>query len=114
MLLAVTSALRHPSSIRPDTKYVAIVVRAEHALAVSHRARAARAWARNELACAAAELRAAARHAEQAVAWLGEEPDARLGAHAARTLSGEELCHGLAALADALAEIGRRLGGAPN
>lgn len=114
MLVTAASAMVHPSSIRPDTKHITIIVRAEHALAASHGARAARAWAQNEFACAAAELRAAARHADHAAAWLGQKPDARLCAQAAHPPSGEELSQGLSALADALAEIGRRLGGAPD
>jgi hypothetical protein len=102
------------SSMPPDMKYITIIVRAQHALAVSHGARAARARAQNELACAAAELRAAARHAEQAVRWLGAEPDAGLRTHFAQPRGGEELSPGFSALAHALAEIARRLGGAPD
>jgi hypothetical protein len=106
--------MRDTSQMPTAMRYSRIIARAEHALAMSHGARAARAWARNELTCATAELRAAARHAEQAVRWLGDEPDAGLRTQVARPAGGEELSRGLSALAHALAEIGRHLGGAPD
>jgi len=89
------------------------MMRAEHALAVSHSARAARAWAQNEMRRAAAELRAAARHAEQAAIWLSGTLEARLREHAVHTPSDEELFQGVSALAQRIVEIGRRITGRP-
>jgi hypothetical protein len=56
-----------------DASRISIVVQAHHALALSHWARAARAWAKNDLRKAGSELKAAAGHAEHAAAWLGGE-----------------------------------------
>lgn len=52
---------------------ISIIVRASHALALSHWARAERAWATKQIQQAGSELKAAARHAEQAASWLGAE-----------------------------------------
>jgi hypothetical protein len=49
-----------------DTSRISIIVKANHALAFSHWARAARAWAKKHTREAGSELKAAARHAEHA------------------------------------------------
>jgi len=67
-----------------DTNRISIVVQANHALALSHWARAARAWAKKQTREAGRELKAAARHAEHAATWLGGKvPGVRAAAEAA-------------------------------
>lgn len=110
--------------IRTERDLTAAFARADHALAVAHRARAAESWTRKAYGQAGYELKAAAQGLENAAAWSGEEArtataaataDARAvadklatGAHWTRA----EFDKGLAALHGSLARLGQ--GGTAN
>lgn len=66
-----------------DPSRICIIVQANYALALSHWARAARAWVKKQAREAGGELKAAARHAEHAASWLGGELTDRVRAAAA-------------------------------
>jgi hypothetical protein len=104
-----------------DSSRISIIVQANHVLALSHWARAARAWAKNQASEAGSELKAAARHAEHAASWLGSELAAVSAAAAEAAAVGDKLATGTpctreemnnasTALNDAIDAVGRQIG----
>ena len=97
--------------------------RANHALALEHRSKAAESWARKEYDKAGYELKAAAQGLESAAVWAGGE--AKAGASAMvvdiRTLSDklasgtswtrDEVANGFEALRTSINALGRKIGG---
>jgi hypothetical protein len=100
----------------------AVFARADHALAVAHRARAAEAWSRKAYDRAGYELKAAAQGLEAAAAWTDDQSRAA----AARTVeetralgdklvrggvwAKDEVAHGFDALERALNRVGHEIG----
>lgn len=77
-----------------DASCISIIVQANHVLALSHCARAARAWAKKQTREAGSELKAAARHAEHAASWLGSELAGVRAAAAGAAAVGDKLAIG--------------------
>nr|WP_286197374.1 hypothetical protein [Variovorax boronicumulans] len=71
--LGRTAAALDRGSVRTEADLTAAFARADHALALSHRARAAESWGRKAYDEAGHELRAAAQGVENAAAWTGEQ-----------------------------------------
>lgn len=97
-------------------------IRANHALALAHRAEAAESWARKEYDKAGYELKAAAHGLESAAGWAGAE--AKAGASAAvadtkalsdklasgATLARDEVAMSFEALGNAINALGQKIG----
>ncbi|KQP39898.1 hypothetical protein [Pseudorhodoferax sp. Leaf274] len=117
--LGRTATALDRGTIRTEGDLTAAFARADHALAVAHRARAAESWTRKAYGQAGYELKAAAQGLENAATWTGDEArmataaataDARAvgdklatGAHWTRA----EFDKGLAALHAGLARLGQ-------
>jgi hypothetical protein len=104
-----------------DTSRISIIVQANHVLALSHWARAARAWAKKQPQEAGSELKAAAQHAEHAASWLGGELAGVRAAAAEAAAVGDKLATGASctreeinnastALNDAIDAVGKQIG----
>jgi hypothetical protein len=102
-------------AVKDEKSLTAVFAKADHALALEHRSKAAEAWARNEYAEAGYELKAAARGLESAAGWAGGE--AKAGASAtvadARAL-GDKLVVGATWTRDEVAKEFESLGASIN
>ena len=92
-----------------------VFARADHALALEHRSKAAESWAHKEYDAAGYELKAAARGLEGAAGWVGGE--AKTAASAAVTdtrVLGDKLASGAAWTRDEVASDFESLGNGIN
>jgi hypothetical protein len=87
-------------------RFVSIIVRANHMLAVVTCGRAARLWQSQDMSRAGAELKAAAQYAEDAAQWLGNEfASGVCAAASAARAAGAKLEVGNACTADEINDV---------
>jgi hypothetical protein len=98
-------ALEAAKSMRAD------FARANHALAIEHRARAAESWGRRQYQQAGHELKAAAQSLESAAAWAGAEAQAAARSSVAQNRAlGDKLASGASWARDEVARAFQGLG----
>lgn len=113
-------------ALKDERSMARAFARAEHALALQHRSKAAESWARKEYHEAGYELKAAANGLEGAAGWVGGEATAAVAATSAdaqalgdrlasgATWSREEVARGFESLGTEINAMGRKIGGTGN
>jgi hypothetical protein len=102
-------------AVKDEQSMTKVFARADHALALEHRSKAAESWARKEYDKAGYELKAAAHGLESAASWMGGEAKAGAAATVADTRAlGEKLAAGATGTRDEITEGFESLGNGIN
>jgi hypothetical protein len=113
--LDVLAASVERGAIKHEQSMTRVFARADHALALEHRSKAAESWARKEYDKAGYELKAAAQGLESAASWIGGEAKAGASATVADTRAlGDRLVAGGAWTRDEIAKGFESLGNGIN
>ncbi len=110
-------------AVKDEHSMAKVFARANHALVLAHRSKAAESWARKDYDKAGYELKAASHGLESAASWAGNEAKAGASATVADTralgdklLSGgawtrDEVAEGFESLGNSINALGQKIGG---